>query len=41
MATSLGTIHMAYEMNDTALAVAHGAPLRLRVERQLKCKHAT
>ena len=31
---------LAYEMNDRALPVAHGAPLRLRVERQLGYKHA-
>jgi len=31
---------LAYEMNDEALPVAHGAPLRLRVERQLGYKHA-
>ena len=31
---------LAYEMNDTALPVANGAPLRLRVERQLGYKHA-
>jgi DMSO/TMAO reductase YedYZ molybdopterin-dependent catalytic subunit len=29
---------LAYEMNDAALPVAHGAPLRLRVERQLGYK---
>ena len=27
-------------MNDAPLKVAHGAPLRLRVERQLGYKHA-
>jgi len=27
-------------MNDRRLAVEHGAPLRLRVERQLGYKHA-
>lgn len=31
---------LAYEMNDAALPVPHGAPLRLRVERQLGYKHA-
>jgi len=31
---------LAYEMNDEALPVPHGAPLRLRVERQLGYKHA-
>ncbi|HEY9216764.1 MAG TPA: molybdopterin-dependent oxidoreductase, partial [Phenylobacterium sp.] len=31
---------LAYEMNDAPLAVKHGAPLRLRVERQLGYKHA-
>jgi DMSO/TMAO reductase YedYZ molybdopterin-dependent catalytic subunit len=31
---------LAYDMNDRALPVAHGAPLRLRVERQLGYKHA-
>ena len=31
---------MAYELNDKALPVANGAPLRLRVERQLGYKHA-
>ncbi len=31
---------LAYEMNDAALKVAHGAPLRLRVERQLGYKMA-
>jgi DMSO/TMAO reductase YedYZ molybdopterin-dependent catalytic subunit len=31
---------LAYEMNDRALPVAHGAPLRLRVETQLGYKHA-
>ena len=31
---------LAYEMNGKALPVAHGAPLRLRVERQLGYKHA-
>jgi DMSO/TMAO reductase YedYZ molybdopterin-dependent catalytic subunit len=31
---------LAYEMNDRALPVAHGAPVRLRVERQLGYKHA-
>jgi len=31
---------LAYEMNDAALAVPHGAPIRLRVERQLGYKQA-
>ncbi len=31
---------LAYEMNDRPLPVAHGAPVRLRVERQLGYKHA-
>lgn len=31
---------LAYEMNDGPLPVAHGAPVRLRVERQLGYKHA-
>jgi len=31
---------MAYELNDVPLDMAHGAPLRLRVERQLGYKHA-
>ena len=31
---------LAYAMNDAPLAVAHGAPLRLRVERQLGYKQA-
>jgi DMSO/TMAO reductase YedYZ molybdopterin-dependent catalytic subunit len=31
---------LAYEMNDQPLKIAHGAPLRLRVERQLGYKHA-
>jgi DMSO/TMAO reductase YedYZ molybdopterin-dependent catalytic subunit len=31
---------LAYAMNDKTLPVAHGAPLRLRVERQLGYKHA-
>lgn len=31
---------LAHTMNDRPLAVAHGAPLRLRVERQLGYKHA-
>jgi DMSO/TMAO reductase YedYZ molybdopterin-dependent catalytic subunit len=31
---------LAYQMNDRALTVAHGAPLRLRVERQLGYKMA-
>jgi DMSO/TMAO reductase YedYZ molybdopterin-dependent catalytic subunit len=31
---------LAYQMNDAALSVGHGAPLRLRVERQLGYKHA-
>jgi len=31
---------LAYDMNDAALSVPHGAPIRLRVERQLGYKHA-
>jgi DMSO/TMAO reductase YedYZ molybdopterin-dependent catalytic subunit len=31
---------LAYGLNDAALPVANGAPLRLRVERQLGYKHA-
>ena len=31
---------LAYDMNGAPLKVAHGAPLRLRVERQLGYKHA-
>ncbi len=31
---------LAYTMNDQALSVGHGAPLRLRVERQLGYKQA-
>jgi DMSO/TMAO reductase YedYZ molybdopterin-dependent catalytic subunit len=31
---------LAYEMNGQELPIAHGAPLRLRVERQLGYKHA-
>jgi DMSO/TMAO reductase YedYZ molybdopterin-dependent catalytic subunit len=31
---------LAYEMNDRILPVPHGAPLRLRVERQIGYKHA-
>ncbi|HTI67063.1 MAG TPA: molybdopterin-dependent oxidoreductase [Caulobacteraceae bacterium] len=31
---------LAYEMNGQVLPMAHGAPLRLRVERQLGYKHA-
>ena len=31
---------LAYAMNDRALPVPHGAPLRLRVERQLGYKQA-
>jgi len=31
---------LAWAMNNHVLAVAHGAPLRLRVERQLGYKHA-
>ena len=31
---------LAYEMNDKPLEIAHGAPLRLRVERQLGYKMA-
>jgi len=38
-ANHLQTI-LAYEMNDAALPVEHGAPLRLRVENQLGYKHA-
>ena len=32
--------NLAYEMNDLALPIAHGAPLRLRDERQLGYKMA-
>ena len=31
---------LAYGMNDADLPIGHGAPLRLRVERQLGYKHA-
>ncbi len=31
---------LAYDMNGAALSVPHGAPVRLRVERQLGYKHA-
>jgi DMSO/TMAO reductase YedYZ molybdopterin-dependent catalytic subunit len=31
---------LAYDMNDAPLAIPHGAPLRLRIERQLGYKHA-
>jgi DMSO/TMAO reductase YedYZ molybdopterin-dependent catalytic subunit len=31
---------LAWSMNDAVLPVRHGAPLRLRVERQLGYKHA-
>ncbi len=31
---------LAYDMNDGVLPIGHGAPLRLRVERQLGYKHA-
>jgi DMSO/TMAO reductase YedYZ molybdopterin-dependent catalytic subunit len=31
---------LAYDMNDAALTVPHGAPIRLRVERQLGYKQA-
>ena len=31
---------LAYELNDRTLPIANGAPLRLRVERQLGYKHA-
>jgi DMSO/TMAO reductase YedYZ molybdopterin-dependent catalytic subunit len=31
---------LAYEMNDATLPIPNGAPLRLRVERQLGYKHA-
>jgi DMSO/TMAO reductase YedYZ molybdopterin-dependent catalytic subunit len=31
---------LAYEMNDRALPIEYGAPLRLRVENQLGYKHA-
>jgi DMSO/TMAO reductase YedYZ molybdopterin-dependent catalytic subunit len=31
---------LAYDMNDGPLPVAHGAPIRLRVERQLGYKQA-
>jgi DMSO/TMAO reductase YedYZ molybdopterin-dependent catalytic subunit len=31
---------LAHSLNDVPLPVGHGAPLRLRVERQLGYKHA-
>ena len=31
---------LAYEMNDAALPIANGAPIRMRIERQLGYKHA-
>lgn len=31
---------LAYEINDAVLPIQHGAPIRLRVERQLGYKHA-
>ena len=31
---------LAYDLNDAALPIANGAPIRLRVERQLGYKHA-
>ncbi len=31
---------LAHSLNDVPLSVGHGAPLRLRVERQLGYKHA-
>jgi DMSO/TMAO reductase YedYZ molybdopterin-dependent catalytic subunit len=31
---------LAYELNDQPLPIPNGAPLRLRVERQLGYKHA-
>ena len=31
---------LAYELNDTTLPIPNGAPIRLRVERQLGYKHA-
>jgi DMSO/TMAO reductase YedYZ molybdopterin-dependent catalytic subunit len=31
---------LAWAMNDAPLGIGHGAPLRLRVERQLGYKHA-
>jgi DMSO/TMAO reductase YedYZ molybdopterin-dependent catalytic subunit len=31
---------LAYELNDKTLPVKNGAPIRLRVERQLGYKHA-
>ena len=31
---------LAYDMNDAPLPVPNGAPMRLRVERQLGYKHA-
>ena len=38
-ATHVQTI-LAYDLNDQALPVSNGAPLRCRVERQLGYKHA-
>ena len=31
---------LAYDLNDTRLPIPNGAPIRLRVERQLGYKHA-
>ena len=31
---------LAYALNDAVLPIANGAPIRLRVERQLGYKHA-
>jgi DMSO/TMAO reductase YedYZ molybdopterin-dependent catalytic subunit len=31
---------LAYDMNDAPLAIGHGAPIRVRIERQLGYKHA-
>ncbi len=31
---------LAYDLNDQPLPMGHGAPIRLRVERQLGYKHA-
>ena len=31
---------LAYELNGTPLDIPHGAPIRLRIERQLGYKHA-
>lgn len=39
MATHPQTL-LAYELNDEALSIGHGAPLRLRVEKQLGYKSA-